>query len=277
MAREASSKNRPSRKRIPEAIESKLLVESRNTCCICWRSREVQIHHIIPVALGGDNSESNLMVACLNCHSEAHTQKEMAKNLKPRTLRLYKETWLDLVRRHPLVEQSLAEQENDVNTIQEILRQGHRRSLFFPFRHQSPRDMFRSMNSFRLFLQKSGYKLVKNSEAREHCVQLYTSLIEILTFNPGTDRDRGCMHGTFGREAIALLDMKRKKACFHLNELGKLAGYGEEIIAENEFDAMKVEVFRGWHDRKRCFGCFTAENRECEVCEFRSECVELSA
>ena len=41
------------RKKIPGALEAKLLVESRNTCNICWRSKEVEIHHIVPVELGG--------------------------------------------------------------------------------------------------------------------------------------------------------------------------------------------------------------------------------
>lgn len=31
-----------------------------------------QQHHDIPVSLGGDNSESNLMVLCPNCHAAIH-------------------------------------------------------------------------------------------------------------------------------------------------------------------------------------------------------------
>jgi hypothetical protein len=273
MAKKSSRKRSP----IPEELEAKLLVESRNTCNICWKSKEVQIHHIIPVEFGGDNSEDNLIVVCLNCHSDVHTQRDMARNLKPRTIRLYKETWLDLLARYPLVPANLADEQNDLRTIREILQQGHRRGLYFPFHLETPQAMFHSLDEFRLYLQRCGYKLLVDTGAREHAGELYKALLEISFFDPGS-RDSGfCMHGMFGREDLALLELKCKKARFHVNELSKLAGYKEEIISDDEFNRMRLDVYRGRDHSKHCFAHFTPDNPECAACEFRGECIELSA
>ena len=75
-------------------LEAKLLVESRHTCNICRKSKEVQIHHIDNDC--SNSSEDNLIVVCLNCHSTTHTTKKLAKNYSPETLRLYKKEWTDL-------------------------------------------------------------------------------------------------------------------------------------------------------------------------------------
>ena len=43
-------------------------------CEICGYSFSpaLQIHHIIPISLGGDNSEDNVICLCPNCHKETH-------------------------------------------------------------------------------------------------------------------------------------------------------------------------------------------------------------
>ena len=263
------------RKAIPSDLEAKLLVESRNTCNLCWRSREVQIHHIFAVELGGDNSEENLIVVCLNCHSEAHTKKEMARNLKPQTLRLYKETWLDLLRRYPLAPLTLLEEENDVKTILEILRQGHRRALYFPFSLELPESMFRSLDDFRTFLQSIGFKLIKNDQAREHARLLYKALVEASFLEPRGPRDNYCMQ-ELGRDGLSLLELRRKRACFHLNELGRLVGLKEDMVAENEFDRMAFEIPASRVRSKTCFGHHDDTRPECRVCEFHEDCVQAS-
>ncbi len=117
------------RKKISGSLEAKLLVESHCTCNVCWHSKEVEIHHIVPVELGGENTEANLIVVCLNCHSAVHTKKDMARNLKPKTLLLYKETWLDLLKRYPSFPSQITDKENDTKTIRSIFAQGHRRAM----------------------------------------------------------------------------------------------------------------------------------------------------
>lgn len=264
------------RMKIPDNLEAKLLVESRNTCNICWESKEVEIHHIIPVELDGDNTEDNLIVVCRNCHSVAHTKKQMARNLKPKTLQLYKETWLDLLRRYPSFPTDIVNRENDFETIRDILKQGHRRALYYPFHFETPPDMFHSLDEFRIFIQKSGFKLIRNAETREHIAGIYKALLEIPSYSPRAWREAGCLHGFLGRDGLALLDLKRKTARFHLNHLARLAGYEEDIISDDEFERMGFEVDRPRLHEQRCYGRFAEDSSECRECEFREECLEAS-
>jgi hypothetical protein len=262
---------------IPKDLAAKLLVESRKTCNICWKSREVQIHHITPIELGGDSSEDNLIVVCLNCHSAVHTRSSMSRNLPPPTLRLYKETWLDLVRRYPLLPDNIIDQDNDLRTIREILKQGHRRALYFPFHLEIPGDMFRSFDDFRLFLQKVGYKLLKNNSARDHATQLYKALVEISFLAPKLPSDFPCLHGMLGQEGLALLELKRKTACFHLNEMARLAGYSEDLVSDDEFTRMRLDTPRRSSYQPRCFSSFSDTRPECQRCEYRVECIEATS
>jgi hypothetical protein len=260
----------PSRKPIPAELEAKLLVESRYTCNICWKSQEVQIHHIDPVEEGGDNSEENLIVLCLNCHSKTHTTREMARNVRPHHLRLFKETWLECVRRDPLA--TNVTDNNDVDTIYKILRQGHRRALYFPFDVEMASSMFRSLDDFRVFIQSIGFKLIKNDEAREQVVLLYKALVEIAYFEPIRPRDY-CLF-ELGEDILQLLELRRKTACFHLNGLATLVGLKGDFLAEDEFKHIGFDLGRGRPGAKRCFGHFDNDSESCHSCEFKRECVQ---
>lgn len=262
------------RKKIPDTLEAQLLVESRNTCNVCWQSKEVEIHHIVPVELGGDNSEANLIVVCRNCHSVAHTKKEMARNLKPKTLLLYKETWLDLLRRYPTFPPALGEKENDLQTIREILKQGHRRALFYPFHQETPWDMFHSLDAFRVFIQKSGYRLIQDEAARGHIAAMYKALLELPASSRHAWREMECLHGYFGRDRLATLDLKRKTVCFHMNQLARVAGYDRDIIAEDEFEKSGLDI--DMPRVQRCYGSIQEDAGECQECDFREECLEAS-
>lgn len=264
-----------SRRPISEDVEAKLLVEARNTCCLCWTSREVQIHHIIPVEKGGDNSEENLVVVCLNCHSGVHTRRYMARNISVATLRLYKETWLDLVRRFPSDAASAVHAENDIATIRDILRQAHRRALFFPFDQELFPRMYESLNEFRIFMQQCGYRLIQNDAARGHAQQIFKALIEIEAFAP-QDSDIGCHFSFYGRDGLAAIDVRRRAACFHINELAKLAGLPEVIPESPDLDFDDLRSIRAKYSQKKCFGRFDG-SAECGSCDFRAECVDRTS
>jgi len=65
----------------------------------------LQLHHI-----DGDSSNTaweNLAPICLNCHSEAHTDRKLARGLSPELIRLYNEEWREIVaqKRQPNAEQ----------------------------------------------------------------------------------------------------------------------------------------------------------------------------
>lgn len=43
-----------------------------NKCMICNSNKRLQIHHVIPRFLGGDNNHNNIKLLCEDCHQELH-------------------------------------------------------------------------------------------------------------------------------------------------------------------------------------------------------------
>ena len=79
------------RKKIPAAIRDRLLVQVGHRCVRCLSTAaEVDIHHILALANGGDDAEENLVVLCPTCHRLAHRY-----NISARQLREYKRQVVD--------------------------------------------------------------------------------------------------------------------------------------------------------------------------------------
>ena len=252
-------------------IESKLLVESKHTCNICWKNKDVQIHHINKDS--SDSSEDNLIVICLNCHSAVHTERHMAKNYSPETLRLYKTTWTELVRKYPF-ENDYINEKSDIKIIQFILEQSDRRALYFPFQYEVPYSMFKSITDFRENIQKSGYRLLINNSAKESIMNIYKILTEIeFLFPTDTKHFDSCLFGMMGREGLQLLDIKRKEIIYHINKLGKLIGYSDDIIGRDEFQKIGFDINLDNKKVLKCFGNYQKDCKKCEECEFGKECL----
>ena len=66
-----------------KALRAKLFRERGEQCEVCYSigaDGEIQVHHRIPVSLGGEIfDESNLVVLCRSCHLEAHREIEKRK------------------------------------------------------------------------------------------------------------------------------------------------------------------------------------------------------
>ena len=41
-------------------------------CCNCGSTSDLQYHHIIPIAIGGKDINSNMCCLCYNCHYKLH-------------------------------------------------------------------------------------------------------------------------------------------------------------------------------------------------------------
>lgn len=53
----------------------RIKVRDNNVCQSCLTKSgysRFQVHHIIPVANGGDDDDSNLILLCMNCHNKVH-------------------------------------------------------------------------------------------------------------------------------------------------------------------------------------------------------------
>lgn len=77
---------------IPRALEATLLYKSAKACCVCRTpGLPIQIHHIDQNP--SNNIEINLVVLCANCHDDAHTKRNLSKNLTPSRLLQFKKRW----------------------------------------------------------------------------------------------------------------------------------------------------------------------------------------
>jgi hypothetical protein len=87
-----------SRPPLDEDVVFKLLHDSKRTCCICRDpERPIIIHHIEEYSTSHDNTESNLVVLCLEHHGEAHTKRQLSLTLTPEHIREHKRRWLNAV------------------------------------------------------------------------------------------------------------------------------------------------------------------------------------
>lgn len=121
--------NRPP---IPSTTVTKLLYESKRTCCICRdSSRSIIIHHIKEWSKSKDHSEDNLVVLCLIHHDEAHSKKELSLNLSEKQIKASKKKWIEFSKKQ------------DALTILGLVNDNHSRW-----------DYFNHNRIFELFLNK---------------------------------------------------------------------------------------------------------------------------
>lgn len=56
----------------------KKVLERDNFCCkLCFQNsqtKKMQVHHIVPLSDGGDDTISNLIVLCSRCHTDVHKE-----------------------------------------------------------------------------------------------------------------------------------------------------------------------------------------------------------
>jgi hypothetical protein len=58
--------------KVSAATRERIIERDGNTCLRCGNTENLNPHHIIPVAVGGENTDENLATLCKTCHLEAH-------------------------------------------------------------------------------------------------------------------------------------------------------------------------------------------------------------
>lgn len=85
---------------ISRDVISKLLFDNRFQCCVCRNpDLPIIVHHIVEWNRSRSHAPENLAVLCLLHHSEAHSKKDLAQNLDPKTLAKIKDAWEAEVKR----------------------------------------------------------------------------------------------------------------------------------------------------------------------------------
>ena len=76
-----------------------MMIKCARRCCICRRFRptKLQVHHIVEKGQGGTNDEDNLIVICLPCHTDVHSQVPFTRRFSPEELKGHRDTLIRMV------------------------------------------------------------------------------------------------------------------------------------------------------------------------------------
>ena len=59
-------------RRIPPHLRRRILDRDGRRCRDCGKAGRLEVHHVVHLANGGGNDESNLRTLCRDCHIRAH-------------------------------------------------------------------------------------------------------------------------------------------------------------------------------------------------------------
>ena len=80
------------RAKIPMGLQEEVLFRTNHTCCVCHtKGKDVQFHHID--GNNSNNTNDNLAVVCLDCHSIITGRRGLGKSYAPGEVRRYMRAW----------------------------------------------------------------------------------------------------------------------------------------------------------------------------------------
>lgn len=79
-----------------ESLKSRLRKRAHFLCCVCRRHAGVEIHHIVPQAEGGSDTEDNAAPLCPNCHDTYGANPE-----KRKLIREMRDQWYEICAKEP--------------------------------------------------------------------------------------------------------------------------------------------------------------------------------
>ncbi len=84
---------------IPQRIVDELMARCRRRCCICRRfdPLHLQVHHIVERSDGGTDDPDNLIVVCITCHSDVHSDTKLTRRFTPEELKQHRDALFDVV------------------------------------------------------------------------------------------------------------------------------------------------------------------------------------
>lgn len=84
---------------IPQELVDKMMVKCGRRCCICRRflPLRLQVHHIDERSQGGGDNEDNLIVICLTCHTDVHSQVPFVRRFTVQELKGHRDELVRLV------------------------------------------------------------------------------------------------------------------------------------------------------------------------------------
>ena len=74
------------RKSFSRELQNALVREHGHVCAGCGKETETKWHHIVPVALGGEDRVSNIVPLCHACHCAAHSGQHMSHYINKKNM-----------------------------------------------------------------------------------------------------------------------------------------------------------------------------------------------
>ncbi len=87
----------------PNKVKEIVLVSCRRQCCVCHKQcrRNIELHHIVDEASGGESTFENCIPLCFDCHAHAgHYNNKHPRGTKysPQELRRHRDNWYRVVK-----------------------------------------------------------------------------------------------------------------------------------------------------------------------------------
>ena len=81
----------------------KQYLQEFNACELCGKHLELELHHIVPLCIGGSDKERNWIAICRRCHSRLTPKVELAEIIKRRKERLITEFY-EYIEKNPSID-----------------------------------------------------------------------------------------------------------------------------------------------------------------------------
>ena len=81
----------------------KRYLEEFDACELCGKHLELELHHIVPMCIGGSDKERNWIAICRRCHSRLTPKVELSEIVKCRKGRLTTEFY-DYIEKNPSID-----------------------------------------------------------------------------------------------------------------------------------------------------------------------------
>lgn len=120
-------------------IRVTVLVRSHRRCCVCHKfaGRNVNVHHIVQEADGGENTIANAICLCLTCHAEAghfNSRHPLGTKYSPNELKKHRDQWWKHCESHP--EMAIVPAQEEIFRLREFLTY-HANFFRYLFYHNS--------------------------------------------------------------------------------------------------------------------------------------------
>ena len=229
----------------PKKIRETVLVRSHRRCCVCHKfaGRNVNVHHIVQEADGGENTIDNAICLCLPCHADAghfNSRHPLGTKYSPDELRAHRDQWWIYCESHP--EMATTHLQEEIVRLRQFLT-CHANFFRYLF-HQGSELAFRIDIQYleRIEILTTNWDTDTMRSYDSHIRRLQDQIISnisgiynVIYENENVYKFPDCKHVTFDGSSApnSVLMQKRKQIGAHVEAIGTCYNELSEIAAGN--------------------------------------------